>query len=246
MIRKSFSTYFVQIPPKSPPMFVLLHKLLDMLNTVIYDMDGLLLDTEPLWGECMLRVATQHGIPITGDRFKETTGLTIYEVTEYWAVKYPWEGSSPVSVADDVLDDVISTSKKKASVMPGVLSSISMFKEMGFKIGLASSSTTRMINELVTHFDLKHHFDAIVSADKVELGKPHPAVFLKCAQELGVSALNCLVFEDSVNGVIAAKAARMKVVAVPDEAHYNDARFAIADRKMKSLEELNEEVLKNL
>lgn len=210
-----------------------------MLNTAIYDMDGLLLDTEPLWGECMLRVAQQHGIPISKDRFKETTGLTIYEVTEYWAVKYPWEGASSIEVADDVLNDVIATSKRKGSVLPGVVSSIQMLKEEGYKIGLASSSTTRMIDELITHFDLMKYFDAVVSADTVELGKPHPAVFLSCARQLGSTPLECVVFEDSINGVIAGKAARMKVIAVPDKAHYDNARFAIADKKLKSLDEFN-------
>ncbi len=209
-------------------------------------MDGLLLDTEPLWGECMLRVAEHHGIPISREQFRETTGLTIYEVTDYWAVKYPWEGSSPVKVADDILDDVIATAKKKGAILTGVLESLELFKREGFKIGLASSSTTRMIDELITHFDIKKHFDAVVSADTVELGKPHPAVFLSCARQLKSSPLECVVFEDSVNGVVAGKAARMKVIAVPDELHYDKPQFAIADKKLISMKEVDLEVLMSL
>ena len=60
-----------------------------MINTVLYDIDGLLLDTEPLWGECMLKVAQHHGIPVTKEKLKETTVLRIFEVTDYWALKYP-------------------------------------------------------------------------------------------------------------------------------------------------------------
>ncbi|MEZ5015678.1 MAG: hexitol phosphatase HxpB [Flavipsychrobacter sp.] len=217
-----------------------------MLNTAIYDMDGLLLDTEPLWGECMLRVAQHHGIPISRDKFKETTGLTIYEVTEYWAIKYPWSGASSIQVADDILDDIIATAKIKGSIMPGVLASIDMLKKEGYKIGLASSSTTRMIDELITHFDLKQYFDAVVSADMVELGKPHPAVFLSCAKQLNSTPLESVVFEDSINGVIAGKAARMKVIAVPDEIHYDNPRFAIADKKLSSLEELSMNLLRTI
>ena len=67
-----------------------------MINTVLYDMDGLLLDTEPLWGDSMLRIAQKHNIPITWEKFKETTGLRIYEVTDYWSVKYTWNGSTSV------------------------------------------------------------------------------------------------------------------------------------------------------
>ena len=92
-----------------------------MIDTVLFDMDGLLLDTEPLWGEVMLNVARRHNIPISGDRFKETTGLRIYEVTEYWAVKYPWHGSSAKEVADEILEEIIEASKQRATVMPGVV-----------------------------------------------------------------------------------------------------------------------------
>ena len=83
-----------------------------MIDTVLFDMDGLLLDTEPLWGESMLRIAEKYNIPVTADKFKETTGLRIYEVTDYWAVKYPWKGATPQDVADEILDDIIELSKE--------------------------------------------------------------------------------------------------------------------------------------
>jgi HAD superfamily hydrolase (TIGR01509 family) len=217
-----------------------------MINTVLYDMDGLLFDTEPLWGVSMLRVAEKHGIPISRDKFKETRGYHIYEVTEHWSVKYPWEGKSSKEVAEEILDDIIELSKSKGNVLPGVVNTLIMFKQHGFKIGLASSSPVRMINALVEHFGIKEYFDCITSADKVDLGKPHPAVFLHCANSLKSSHQHCLVLEDSVNGMIAGKAARMKVVVVPDELHFDDPRFALADAKLKSLEELDMEFIKKL
>jgi sugar-phosphatase len=217
-----------------------------MINTVLFDMDGLLLDTEPLWGESMLRVAEKHNIPITRERFKETTGLRIYEVTHYWSIRYPWNGSTSVQVADEILDDIIAASKDKGSILPGVEWLLKLLKQNGFKTGLASSSPGKMINDLVEHFGLTHYFDVITSADKVELGKPHPAVFLKCAEELGATPLECLVLEDSVNGMIAAKAARMKVIVVPDELHFDDPRFALADLKLKTLEDLDLNTIKTL
>ena len=192
-----------------------------MINTVLYDMDGLLLDTEPLWGDSMLRIAQKHNIPITWEKFKETTGLRIYEVTDYWSVKYPWNGSTSVEVAEEILDDIIEASKKAGRVLPGVVKSLVLLKENGFKIGLASSSPARMIHALVDHFDITHYFDCITSADAVELGKPHPAVFMHCANSLGSSPLQCAVLEDSVNGMIAGKAARMKVIVVPDALHFD-------------------------
>jgi HAD superfamily hydrolase (TIGR01509 family) len=217
-----------------------------MINTVIFDMDGLLLDTEPLWGKSMLEVAEKHMIPITSQKFKETTGLRIYEVTDHWAIHYPWQGKSSKEVADEILDEIIASSKSHATVMKGVERTLQLLKKHKFKIGLASSSPARMIHELVDHFGITHYFDVITSADVVALGKPHPAVFLHCANELGSKPNQCLVLEDSVNGMIAGKAARMKVIAIPDEMHFDDPRFSIADLKLRSMEDLDMETIKSV
>ena len=96
-----------------------------------------------------------------------------------------------------------------------------------------------MIEALVEHFDLKKYFDVITSADAVEMGKPHPAVFLHCAALLGAKPNESLVLEDSVNGMIAGKAARMKVIVVPDELHFDDPRFSLADGKLRSMNDFD-------
>jgi sugar-phosphatase len=217
-----------------------------MINTVLFDMDGLLLDTEPLWGESMLRIAAKHQIPIGPDRFKETTGLRIFEVTEYWSVKYPWKGKHHIEVAEEILDDIIESSKLNGSVLTGVEQALKLLKQNNFKVGLASSSPSRMINALVDHFHIAHYFDCITSADVVELGKPHPAVFLHCAQSLDSKPIECLVLEDSVNGMIAGKAARMKVVVVPDSLHFDDPRFSLADAKLRSLDSFDLDLVNSL
>lgn len=216
------------------------------ITTVIFDMDGLLLDTESLWGISMNRVADKHGIGISANRFKETTGLRIYEVTEHWARHYPWQGSTPDAVAEEILDDIIALSKAQGGIMRGVLPLLDLLERKGMKTGLATSSPTRMVAALTEHFGLSHRFHCITSADAVELGKPHPAVFLHCAKNLGSLPHECLVLEDSVNGAIAGKAARMKVIAVPDALHWDDPRFSIADMKLRSLEDLDEATLMRL
>ncbi len=206
-------------------------------------MDGLLLDTEPLWGESMLRIAHKHKIPITRKQFKETTGLRIFEVTDHWAIHYPWEGTSAREVADEILDDIIASSKKSATILKGVEDALKLLKKHHFKIGLASSSPKHMIDALTDHFGLTSYFDVITSADAVEMGKPHPAVFLHCAASLGTRPNECLVLEDSVNGMIAGKAARMKVIVVPDELHFDDPRFSLADGKLSSMEDFGLDIL---
>lgn len=209
-------------------------------------MDGLLFDTEPLWGISMLNVAQKHGIPITRERFKDTRGFHIYEVTEFWSVKYPWEGNSSQEVAEEILDDIIALTIRQGAMMPGVVQALDMLKANGFKTGLASSSPIRMINALVEHFGIKDYFDCISSADEVELGKPHPGVFLHCAKQLGATAFQSLVLEDSINGIVAGKAARMKVIAIPEAAHYEDPRFSLADAKLQSLEQFDMELIASL
>lgn len=217
-----------------------------MIDTVLFDMDGVLLDTEPLWGKCMLNIAQKHSIPITKDKFKETTGLRIYEVTDYWQQKYPWEGSSAHDVAEEILDDIIECSRTEGRVLPYVEGTLKLLKENNFKIGLASSSPMRMIDDLITHYDIKKYFDVVVSADSAERGKPHPEVFLQAAEQLDANPLQCVVIEDSVNGMIAAKAARMKVIMVPDVLHYHKGEFVLADAKLTSLKEFDLQLLKAL
>lgn len=207
-------------------------------------MDGLLLDTEPLWGESMLSVAHKHKIPITRERFKETTGLRIYEVTDHWALHYPWYGKSSREVAEEILDEIIAASKDRGSIMKGVEKTLKLLRHHKYKIGLASSSPKHMMDALVDHFGLTHYFDEITSADAVDIGKPHPAVFLHCAATLGSRHNECVVLEDSVNGMIAGKAARMKVIVVPDEVHFDDPRFSIADAKLHSLEDFTLDMIR--
>lgn len=204
-------------------------------------MDGLLLDTEPLWSKSMQRISELHGIPVKPHQFKETTGLKIHEVVAYWSIRYPWQGSCVHQVAEDVIDDIIALSKAEGRVMPGAVSLLEGLKRSGIKLGVATSSPIRMLEALIAHFGLNDYFLELSSADTVGFGKPHPAVFLHCAERMGSNPLNCVVLEDSFNGMVAGKAARMKVIAVPDALHYDDPRFAIADKKVRSLEELSAE-----
>ena len=113
------------------------------------------------------------------------------------------------------------------------------FKEKKVPVALASSSPLRLIEKLMRHYGIYDQFDLVRSAEFEPYGKPHPAVFITTASKLHINPLRCLVFEDSFNGVLAAKAARMKCVAVPEMRVYNQPRFAIADLKLPSLLEFD-------
>lgn len=216
-------------------------------KAALFDMDGLLLDTEPLWSQSMQRVARQYQIPIESHHFKHTTGLRIYEVTEFWKNHFPWQGKhDPEVVAEAILDDIIASAKDQGKVMPGAESCIDFLKKKGLKIGLATSSPMRMVDALIPHFGLADLFDILVSADAARVGKPHPEVFLQAAEALVVPSWQCFVLEDSINGMVAAKAARMKVVMVPEQERMNNPAFGLADIKLKSLEEFDDTVWRKL
>src|SRR5690606_35702669 len=112
-----------------------------------------------------------------------------------------------------------------------------------FKTGLASSSPMELIQTVVGHLGIRPYFQAFYSAENEAYGKPHPAVYLACAQELGSSPLQCIAFEDSITGLIAAKAARMKTVAVPEAHRRSDPRYVLADMRLSSLKEFTESSL---
>jgi mannitol-1-/sugar-/sorbitol-6-/2-deoxyglucose-6-phosphatase len=103
-----------------------------------------------------------------------------------------------------------------------------------------------LIQAVVEKLGLTGKFELLVSAESEPFGKPHPAVYLRCASRLGLSPSECVALEDSVNGLVSAKAARMRVIAVPEAAHQDDARFCLADAVVPSLLEVDGALLQRL
>ncbi|MBS1686460.1 MAG: hexitol phosphatase HxpB [Bacteroidetes bacterium] len=209
-----------------------------MPKAVIYDMDGLLIDSEPYWRKSMIKVLASVGLQLTEEQCASTTGLRFDHVLEYWYEKYPWEAKTIVEVHEEILDDMEYAITHEAQLMPGVIESLELFTSRGYKVALASSSAMRLIQACVKRLHAQEIFKAVISAEHEEYGKPHPAVFIKAAAELKVHPLDCIVLEDSLMGVIAAKAARMQCVAIPAPENFDNPKFAIADWRLRSLTEL--------
>ncbi len=208
-------------------------------------MDGLLIDSEPVWRRSLVKVYNGMGIPLTIDMCKQTMGMRIDEVVEYWAGRYALPVTKEKMVSD-ILQEVISLIRAEGKAMPGVEEIISLFASQKIPMAIASSSTMAVIDAVLERVSIKDKMKVIHSAEHEPYGKPHPGVFITTAEKLGVPTGECLVFEDSANGVLAAKAAKMKCVAVPDSTVFNDKRFGIADLTLASLKEFTLEHFRSL
>ncbi len=217
-----------------------------MLRAAIFDMDGLLVDSEPLWRRAEQQVFPTVGIELTDAMCMQTMGTRLDEVVRYWYGLHPWTGPSQEEVAAQVMARVIDLVATEGEALPGVAAALERCARAGLAVALASSSPMRLIDAVVDRLGIRACFTCLQSAEHEPYGKPHPGVFLTTAARLGVDPTACLVLEDSLAGVLAGKAARMRVVAVPAREQYDDPRFAIADLRLPSLRALDDDALATL
>jgi sugar-phosphatase len=206
----------------------------------VFDMDGLLIDSEPIWREVHREVFAELGVDLAGWPGVITTGMRVDEVVAMRRALHDWG-----EVADDVVTERITRRVAeriagRAEILPGAVEAIDWCRARGLSVGLATGSTWTVLDVVLESFGLAGRLDAVVSAADELLGKPHPAVFLTAATKLGVHPSDCLAFEDSLNGVIAAKSARMRVVAVPAGSSIGDERLVLADVRLASLAEIDD------
>ena len=210
------------------------------IDTFIFDMDGVLINSEPLWKEAEIKVFKTVGIDFLAVGGEKTVGLRIDEVINYWYDQHPWNNKSKQEVVDEIMREMVRGIEQSGQAMKGVYTILETLKSKNYKIGLASSSYNVLIKATLKALKLEDFFDVIVSAEDLPYGKPHPEIYLKAAQMLNSQPPKCLVIEDSLNGVLAGKSAKMNVVAIPDGTHSPDPRIILADLQLNDLNELVE------
>ncbi len=217
-----------------------------MLTTVIFDMDGLLIDSEPLWQEAGMEVMGRFNVKLTTDQYHTSTGLRTNEWIRHWFTHFGINAVYASEAETAIINKAIEKIAARAMPMPGVQHILHFFKERKFKIGIASSSPLELISVVVDKLQIGSYINTRTSAEHLPYGKPHPQVFLDCAAALNTSPVDCICFEDSFNGMIAAKAARMKCVVVPDRHQHQHNKWSAADLKISSLQNFNGLLLEGL
>jgi HAD superfamily hydrolase (TIGR01509 family) len=210
-------------------------------TTAIFDMDGLLIDSEPLWYEAALESLAKFKIHINHQEYYSSTGLRTKEFLEYWLTKFNIDLFHIAETELDITNRVINKVFEKGEMMPGVVNAIHLAQQHQLKIGLASSSPLSLINAVLEKTELADKFTVTCSAEHLPYGKPHPQVFIDCAIALNSKPIECICFEDSFNGLLAAKAARMKCVVVPHPDQLHAEKWNIAELKLSSLNDLHTE-----
>ena len=208
------------------------------IQAVIYDVDGVLIDSEPLWQEAEKAAFSKAGLNLSTSDCLQTKGMRIDEVVDFWFQKHPWKGIPQDEMVNNILAKLIQLIQMKGVCMKGVIESINYFKSENLLLAIATSSPKRVMEATLNHLDLAKYFPVKCSAEFEEFGKPNPAVYLTAAKQLNVSPESCLVIEDSVSGMKSAHAAGMKVVVIPEPVERKNHQWSLANHQFKSLNEM--------
>ena len=211
------------------------------LQAAVFDMDGLLVDSEPLWRRAEMGVFARYGVTLTEELCLATRGMFVLDVARRFYEEHRWPGPGPEEVADEVVDTMAGLLARDCELKAGAGTAMAFCRARVPGLALASSSPRRLIDVVVDRFALGGTFDVLHSAEDEPAGKPDPAVFLTTASLLGADPGRCVVFEDSPAGVAAARAAGMRCVAVPEHASpVADGEYDGADAVLATLEELDD------
>ena len=213
-----------------------------MIEAVIFDLDGVLLDSEQVWDEAREQLAKERGGRWHENAQRDMMGMSSVEWSRYMhdVIGLP---EPPEEISREVVERMAKLYREHLPVVPGAREAVERLAAR-WPLGLASSSNRELIDLALELLGVKHRFKATVSSEEVTRGKPAPDVYLEAARRLGVDPTHAAAIEDSENGIRAAKASGMRVIAIPNQ-HFPPADDALtqADVLLRSLEELTPEVV---
>jgi len=215
------------------------------VSAVVFDMDGILTDTEVIWDDVRRGLAREDGVAWPEDATERMMGMSTSEWSAYLSRTVGLRGS-PEEVAERAIERVTRRLDEHLPLMPGAVEAVRRMAGR-WPVGLASSAPRRLIDAVLEALELSDRFGATVSTEEVPAGKPAPDGYLLACERLGVDPARSVAVEDSSNGLRSAAAAGMAVVAVPHPGHPPAAdALALAAARLASLDELTERLVAGL
>ena len=216
-----------------------------VIRACVFDMDGVLIDTEPVWRRVERDVLARVGVELTDDQLRETWGKRIEEVVDHWYRTRSWDGVRPRAVQREIIREMVQHVRERGIPMPGALEAIAAAREAGLSVAIASSSSRELIDAVVDRLGIGELVDGVCTADDEVLGKPDPSVYQSAARLVGVEPGDCVAVEDSPAGVRSAMAAGMRCVAVRSHGPLSDD-ISGADVVLDTLLEFTPELIDRL
>ncbi|RLD84705.1 MAG: hexitol phosphatase HxpB [Bacteroidetes bacterium] len=209
-----------------------------MIKAVIFDMDGVIIDSEPFWENAEIEIFNKYGIPMTQEMCQDMKGRKIDEVVQHWHEIYPLKNVTTQYIVDEIIAKMHELIQKNGEHMTGLIEVLGFLMQNGYLIALASSSKMELIDTVVDKLKIRDYFKVIHSAEYEPAGKPEPYVYQTTAKKLNIHPEKCMAIEDSYLGLQSAIKAGMQTVAIPEPALFDDPKFNIADYKIMHLSEI--------
>jgi HAD superfamily hydrolase (TIGR01509 family) len=184
-------------------------------RAVIFDLDGVLADSEPWWNQIDAKLLAEYGVTYHGEYHENVLGVSYRLAVEFY--KNAFNISAPVQELMRRRGEIATEFfASRVGLFPSAKTTLKELRQLKLRLAVATSSVSASACPFLERTGIRASFKIIVTGDEVQRGKPHPDIYIRAAEKLGVLSAACLVIEDSLSGVAAAKAANMRVAAVPD------------------------------
>lgn len=186
-----------------------------LLRAVIFDLDGVLADSEPSWNDIDAQLLAEYGVNYRGEYHREVLGVSYLIAVEFY--KQAFNLFAPTDEMMRRRGEIATEFfANRIPLFPSAREVLKELRRMNLRLAVATSSVSASARPFLNRHQLTAFFAVIITGDEIERGKPHPDIYLRAAEKLGVAPNDCLVIEDSLSGVAAGKAANMRVAAIPD------------------------------
>jgi HAD superfamily hydrolase (TIGR01509 family) len=182
---------------------------------VIFDLDGVLADSEPWWNQIDAKLLSEYGVSYRGEYHRNVLGVSYRLAVEFYKNAFHISASTEELMRrrGEIATDFFAN---RVDLFPSAKTTLEQLHEMKLPLAVATSSVSASARPLLDRTGIRNLFRVVVTGDEVQQGKPHPDIYLRAAKKLGISPEACLVIEDSLAGIAAGKAANMRVAAIPD------------------------------